>query len=491
MKNEYLSIWNLVLLEEEAVLDRFHLRLSRGDFVEMLGTEGAGKTSVASFFCGRSRIGSGFVRVDGHRIPAGETYPSDGIECIGPVPSVAESLSVAENVMLLSHRRRIHGLVHHTDLERRTSFLLSEMGLPFRADAPVHMLTEGEKRAVELMRVVQNETPFLFVDDIFSTLGQEDMQMIGTCLHFLKERGVTILVLGSGMPHFQDMSDRVVVMRGGRNVRTFYKGSFDRGEYVRWMFGVTDPASVRAEAVSLLGGRSGHAPAVRTTDGRNGGAEEKKGTVIFRAEGVRGSSDMPHSFEVCGGEIVGLYDMNNRANREIIRLVTGETPLEDGAFYLKGEPFHPSTTEHAIRCGIGYIPREIGRAAAVPRMSYGENLALPVMRRKGVFALKNRRVVRFLSSEYGKEMDGDVRDPSFMKELTQRDRMRIVMQRMLLMRPALLLIEDVISDMNVGMLKIQTEYLARLTGEGCAVLISSPNLQAIRQVCDRIVVLNI
>ena len=50
--------------------------------------------------------------------------------------------------------------------------------------------------------------------------------------------------------------------------------------------------------------------------------------------------------------------------------------------------------------------------------------------------------------------------------------------------------EDVLSDMNIRMLKIQTDYLARITDTGCAALISSQNLMALRQVCDRIIVMS-
>ena len=487
MKKEYLAIWNLTLDEEEAALDRFHLRMAQGDFVELLGTENAGKSSLSSFFSGRARIRTGYVTVGGERVHEGMYFPSSSIQCVGEIPSVAESLTVAENIILLSPRRRMRGILRHRDLESRASFLLSELGLPIRAEAPVYTLTEGEKRAVEFLRALQNETPFVFVENIFENLGRTDMQLLELCLQHLKRRGVSILVISGGIPRFPEMSDRIVVMRGGRNVRTFYRGNFDRGEYTRWMFGVTDPSSVRAET---LGGR-GLSAAIESRDCASGNAGRRKkqpaaeqsgpGEIVFQARNISGEYLTHFDTAVRRGEIVGLYDMNNTANRELIHMITGERPFSGGGFYLKGKPFAPSGVHHAVQSGIGYIPGNILSCAVIPHMSYGENLALATLRRDSRFGfLENTRVLRFLEKEFRKEREEPVLSP--------QERMRNALQRLLLLRPGLLLMEDVISDMQVRMLKMQAYYLERLTEEGCAVLISSQNLTALRQVCDRIVV---
>ncbi len=478
MKEEYLLIRNLCAGEEGAALDQFCLRISRGDFVEILGTEGAGKTVLSELFSGHVRIREGSVLIGGRRYLPGEMLSGMEVQCIRRTSSLAESLTVAENISLLTRNRRIRGVIRHKDLVVRANFLLSEFGLGFKADAPVHSLSEGEKRAVELLRAVENEIPFLFIDNIFESVGQADLELLENILRQMKERGFAVLIAGGGFPLFRDLDDRVIVLRSGRNVRTFYRDSFDREEYVKWVFGVVEPSALRSDAVFALDGRE---------------AEEHLPDTppVLTLEGVSTDIVKDISLAVYPGEIAGFYDMNHVNNRELIRLLTGETKASSGRVLLGGKPYSPSGIGKAVARGVCYIPAWIRDCAVVEGMSYGDNLILPVMRkvsRRGV--LVNERIRRFLEEEYGAELSVPVKDLKTAGELGMADRLRLALQRAVLIRPKLLLVEDTVSDMNIRMLKLQCEYFKRLTQEGCAVIVSSQNLTALRQICDRIIVLN-
>ncbi len=476
MKQGFLEIDDLVLEEEGTVLDRFHLRMFRGDFVELLGTAGSGKADLAAFFAGRMHIKEGSVMIGSGRYRKGETLHDAQIQCLGETPSLAPSLSVAENIMLLSGKRIVRGVIRHRDLETRVNFLLSEFGLGFRADSRVSHLTEGEKRAAELLRAAESGIQFIVIDNIFNSLGQEDVQLIESILGELKKRGVTILVLGGRFPIFRNLSDRVAVLRAGKNVRTFFRENFDREEYVRWAFGASRPNEVREYATGELVRRSG------TGEERNPVLEIRK---------LDGEYLRSFSCSVRAGEIVGLYDMNNRQNRELIRFLAGDVQLPKNTAYLRGKPYLPGSVWAAARLGTAYIPARCLQSAVVGKMSYGENLTLSVMRKNSIMGtFVNRRIEKYLAREFGSELGADHPESMTGAEFDAADKMRIILQRILLQRPAVLLMEDVLSDMNIRMLKIQTDYLARITDTGCAALISSQNLMALRQVCDRIIVMS-
>lgn len=507
MKKSFLAIWKVTTGEEGPQLTDFCLRMSRGDFVEILGTEGAGRKVLVDFFAGKEKILTGFVHLDGRGYGPGETFPAEAVQILSEKPSVAESLTVAENILLLSRNRRVRGVIRQRDLADRASFLLAEFGLAVRASSKVSSLTEGEKRAVELIRAAENDTPFLFLGDIFGTLGREDMRVVEDCLAALKARGHTILVQGEAFPIFPVLDDRVTVMRGGRNVRTFYRGSFDREAYVKWALGIREPSRVRSESVIHLKNR-----------GADGGKD-----VAFQLLGIRGEWLEEFSLDVIRGEILGLYDMENVNNRELVRIIMGRGKPSGGAMLLNGKPYEPRSVEDAVKNGVGYIPRDIASCATAGNLSYEENLTLGTMKRDCRFgSLVNRRLARYLSHEYGAELNaaagtepaagaqpaagtpsatGMQLSPGTARsgkdaaklpgwELDAFDQMRCALQRLLLMRPAVAVLEDVVSDMNLRMLSLQTDYLARLTQAGCAVLISSQNLTVLRQVADRIVIMN-
>ena len=477
MKEEYLQIWNLTVGEEGTGLNRFHLRMSKGDFVELLGTERAGKTALGAFFSGKEPITEGFARLGGRTFGPGETIDSSLVYCVRQRTSLAASLTVAENILLLNGRYQMLSIVNRRALEARVSFLLAEFGFLIPANKRVDSLNEGEKRIVELMRAVEMEVPFVFIDNICASLGQTDIQMLERCLAGMKKRGITILAMGGGFPLFGELSERVVVLRGGKNVRTFYRGTFDREEYVKWVFGGGIPEKIREEA-------SIHLASMRRT-------ALPEAREVLGTSGLSGDSIRNFTTSIGCGEIVGLYDMNNLKNLEFIRILMGEIPVSSGEIFLDGKKYLPGRADREVQRGICYIPRNIQDCAVINNMSLGENILLPVMRKNSLFGIfPVRRIVRFLQNEYGAEYGTEDFEKKTVYHLDSLGRMRVVLQKILIRRPVLLLVEDVVSDMNIRMLRLQTDYFARLKKQGCAILVASQNLNALRQICDRILVMN-
>ena len=485
MKQEDLSIRNLIAGEEGTQLDRFHLRISQGEFVELMGIEGSGKAQLTGVLTGNVRIRSGRVCIAGHTYGPGDILRSTNILHIGSTPSLAGSLTVAENVALLTRSRKLRILVHRREIIDRVNFLLSEFGLSIRAETRADELGEGEKRAVELLRAVENDIPFILISDIFQTTGQADLQMIESLLRKMKARHYTILVLGSGFPRFIDLDDRIEVIRRGRHVRTFYHNNYDREAYVRWSLGIQDPALARAEATGHAGISSFHGTALPASGKRNSSGVQRLTIRDLELPGIHNIH-----LEAEAGEIIGLYDMNNRGNHELLQCLTGENRPLGGEMFLDGVPYAPDSPDDISRKGVDFLPHNILSCSVVEGMSYSENLELSTMRKHsllGIFVKK--RVQDYLADEYGKELEAE--DPGHIKgrDLNINDRMRVALQRILLHHPRLLLIEDVLSDMNIELLRIETEYFSRLTESGCTILISSPNLTVLRQVTDRIIVL--
>ena len=485
MKQEYLSIRSLIAGEEGTLLDRFHLRMSQGEFVELMGIEGAGKAQLTGVLTGEVRIRTGSVCIGGRTYGPGETVNSPDILQLGSTPSLAGSLTVAENVALLTRSRKPRILVHKREIIDRVNFLLSEFGLSIRAETRADMLGEGEKRAVELLRAVENDIPFILISDIFQATGQADLQMIESLLRRMKARRYTILVLGSSFPRFIDLDDRIEVIRRGRHVRTFYRNNYDREAYVRWVLGTQVPALARAEATGHSGGSTFHSPSSTP-------ASESSFSDDFRLSihdlALPSITDI--NIYAKAGEIIGLYDMNNQGNHELLECLAGASRPLGGEMILDGVPYTPDSPAVISRMGIDLLPRNILNCAVVEGMSYGENLELSTMRKHsllGIFVKK--RVQEYLSDEYGRELEAEDPGHSKGRDLNTRDRMRVALQRILLHHPKLLLIEDVLSDMNIDFLRIATEYFRRLTETGCTILISSPNLTVLRQVTDRIIVL--
>lgn len=469
-------------------LDHFTLRLCRGDFVELLGTENSGKALLTDILAGRLPIRDGFVRMAGRQFGPGEFIGECGIQVVGEVPSLAGALSVAENIELLAKSRRARFLVHRREMISRASFLLAEFGLPIRADMRAEALTEGEKRAVELLRAVESEASLLIIGDIFDSMGQADLQMIEAVLRRMKERDFTILALGSAFPRFIELDDRLVILREGRHARTFYRENYDRETYVKWMLGTPSPALIRDESALRQTEAELFAQDGRTR-ASGGETEGKAGNMRLSIRGLEGGMLRGQSLDLAPGEIVGLYDRDNLANKQLLAFLSGAEKPRSGSVLLDGKPYGPKDTHEAVRAGVDLLPRTIVRDAVLPHMGYADNVLLGSMRRNsrlGIFV--SAPIRRFVEGELGGELSGQVWEEE-MPLLSTGDRMRIALQRILLHRPRLLLVEDLVSDMNPSLLRLMTDYFSRYTDAGCSILISSKNLTVLRRITERVLVL--
>ncbi len=494
----YLSIRELEL--EPGVRDGrggLSLRVMRGEFMEILGIDGSGKDALARFLDGRAAIRSGLAVIGGRTFRAGDSLAGfDGVLSVSGTPKIADELTVAENICVLSRRRKTRVLVHRANIAKRVSFLLSEYGLSVRAEQKAGELTEGERIAVELLRAVENEIPLVCVDVSIERIGRQETLVIERCLMKMKRQGITILCLGSGFPKLLYLDDRVTVLRNGRNVRTFYRDSYDRDEFIRWVLGISrtenaapDPSGQEREntekgarPVPLINaGGAGETPVLPEGEGR----------CSLEVRGLTGRYLRDFSFRFPGGGITGLYDMNNVMNRELAGILTGQRRPAAGSVTLDGRRYAPLSLREAVAEGAAYIPPDIRSCSVVEGMGIGENLLLPVMKefsRGGI--LQNRRVARYLESENGEFLKLENPDCRSAAELGAYDRMRIALGKCLLMNPRLVIGVDILNDVDVKMMGIETAFFGRLAARGATVLLSSQNLTALRRICGRILVMN-
>ena len=471
-----LVVWNLRTGSELIAREGLCLRVMRGEMMEVLGIDGSGKSVLGRLLAGREAIRGGFVEVAGVRYRSGRTLDGcDELMYIGRDPCVAPELTVAENICLLSKRRKVKHFVHRKNMEQRVSFLLSEYGPGIRADQKMRTLSEGEVRVTELLRAVENEVPLICIDGAFDGIGQSDMRLIETCLLRMKRMGFTILCIGGGFPRFLYLDDRVTVFRGGRNVRTFYPENYDRSEFVKWMTGTESGQRIPREGAA--------------SEEREDAAGEREELLLMR--GISGECLDRFSCRIMSGEIVGLYDMDNRANRELAEFLTGRRKLEHGAMVLGGREYAPLSPEDAVRKGTCFIPSDIESRAVVGKTGIGENLLLPVMRENSAGGfLVNRRVIRYLERRFLSSIGAEDAEGRAAGELDVYQRMALALERCLLMKPRLLVGEDILNDLDLRMIRTEREYFKKLAEGGAAVILSSPNLSALRQLCGRILVLS-
>ncbi len=207
------------------------LRLEPGDFVAITGHSGSGKTTLLSMLGGLSRPSSGAVRFDGADLyglgaDALSEYRCEHVGFVFQFASLLTALTAKENLLLPARFRR--NRPGADAIEARALSLLTEVGLPDKADAYPPQLSGGQQRRVAIARAFMNEPKVILADEPTGDLDEETEAEVMRALRDLTERsGATLVVV---------THDPAVALQAGRRMR------MQRGTLVEQLPGGRRPA---------------------------------------------------------------------------------------------------------------------------------------------------------------------------------------------------------------------------------------------------------
>jgi energy-coupling factor transport system ATP-binding protein len=196
------------------VLHGIDLDIARGEFVAIVGANGAGKTSLIQAMAGVVPPPRGTVQVDG--IDVGRADARSLSSRIGFVFQNPEHQFIAHTVFdEIAHGLRLQHLPED-EVRTRAEALLDRFGLAGRAESHPFLLSGGQKRRLSVGTALVAGAPVLVLDE--PTFGQDRAradELLGL-LSELNADGTTIVVVTHDMQLVTEYADRTVVMADGR-----------------------------------------------------------------------------------------------------------------------------------------------------------------------------------------------------------------------------------------------------------------------------------
>jgi ABC-type branched-subunit amino acid transport system ATPase component len=191
------------------------LEVRRGEVLALLGTNGAGKSTVLKVITGLGTPERGVVRLHGRTITftSPEQRARLGIEMLPGGAGVFRSLSVRDNLLVGAFRYRHDG----ADVERRIAKALELFPmLGERQHARARDLSGGQQQMLALARVMLHEPELLVIDELSLGLAPAVVEQLLRAIEGLKARGQTMLVVEQSLNVAAALADRAVFMEKGR-----------------------------------------------------------------------------------------------------------------------------------------------------------------------------------------------------------------------------------------------------------------------------------
>ena len=205
--------------------DGVNFTVNKGEFLSLVGSNGAGKTSLVNLISGQLKPDSGRILFEGNDVTFAPVYERirAGIARSFQIVNLFDGLTVFDNVALSIFSRegkivKIAALADHDqDVRRETIDVLSQFGLGGKSAVPAGGLAQGERKLLDVAVAYALRPKLLFLDEPTSGVSTRDKtQIMDTVSSVVRAGAVTAVVIEHDMDVVFRYSDRIVMMHEGR-----------------------------------------------------------------------------------------------------------------------------------------------------------------------------------------------------------------------------------------------------------------------------------
>ncbi|MER9546138.1 ABC transporter ATP-binding protein [Mesorhizobium sp. M0437] len=454
-----------------------NLEIMRGTIHGIVGENGAGKSTLMSILYGFYQADSGEIRVGGQ--PASIKTPNDAIALgIGMVHQhfmLVDNFSVLENVILGAES---DALLKKSIAKARSELerLEREYGLEVDPDAIIEELPVGLQQRVEILKALYRGAEILILDEPTGVLTPAEADHLFRILRQLKEQGKTIVLITHKLREIMAITDTVSVMRQGTMVATRETRKTTVEELAELMVGRRVPLRVE----------KGEAKA--------GGVKlAVKNLTVKDSRGVTMVDDV--SFDVHAGEIVGIAGVAGNGQSELLEAISGIRHAVSGSVMLDGKPIDltgAADPGELRERGLAHVPEDRHHVGLVLAFEENENSILgyqdDARYLKGPFldidAIRNDARDKIVKYDI-RPADCRLKTANF----SGGNQQKIVLAREMEQDPGVLIVGQPTRGVDVGAIEFIHKRLIAMRDQGKAVLVVSVELDEIRSLSDRILVM--
>jgi ribose transport system ATP-binding protein len=453
-------------------LDNVTLEVGGGEIVALAGENGAGKSTLMKILGGVYQPDTGSVTIEGHEVAIHSV--SDAIELgIGFIHqelNVFDNLNIAENVFL--GREPLWAgplkLVDRQKIHTETEVLLRRLGLNVPPDTPLRKLSLAQQQMVEIAKALSQNARLLIMDEPTSSLTLTETARLMKVANELREQGVSIIYISHRLAEIEQIADRVVVLRDGRNAGTLSRGEINHEAIVTLMVGrdlqhfyVPPHTAGDADCIALRNLRTRRYPG------------------------------QPVSLAVRKGEILGIAGLVGAGRSELAQTIFGVDRAVGGEILLENQLIKISSARDAIRHGIYLIPEDRRNTGLILDLSICENITLPDLPRYARAGLVAHDAERHTANEMCDKLN--VKRPSIetrAANLSGGNQQKVVLAKWLSLNPKLLIFDEPTRGIDVGAKAEIYQLMRSLAKEGVAIMMISSDMEEILGESDRVAVMH-
>ena len=195
---------------ELTVLRGVDFDVERGAIVALLGSNGAGKTTVVNILATLLKADAGAAIVNGFDVHREAADVRESISLTGQVAAVDEILTGRENLVLVARLR------HVKEPGAIADSLLQRFALTDAASRPVSTYSGGMRRRLDIAMSLIGDPPVVFLDEPTTGLDPQARLEVWRTIRELASQGRTVLLTTQYLDEAEQLADRIAILHGGR-----------------------------------------------------------------------------------------------------------------------------------------------------------------------------------------------------------------------------------------------------------------------------------
>lgn len=439
-----------------------------GSVLGLVGENGAGKSTVIKMIAGVVPPDAGEILLDG--TPLRMSNPLEamarGVASVFQELALVDNLTVAENLLLLDIPRHNWRSIRRGRARAVCAEILARHDLDIRPDDRVGDLPLGRRQMLEIVRAIHRDPRVLLLDEATSALGESEVRWLVRLVERLRAAGKIVLFISHRWEEITTFCDRVAVMRNGELVT------------------LADSATLSQEtAVRLMTGHSlseGYPPKGAPPD-----------APLLSVSGLRSPVLHDIGFSLAPGEVLGLGGLVGQGQNELMRALFAAHRLEAGRIVLGGRALRLHRPDDAIRARIAYVPQDRKAEGLFLDKSVTFNMTYALLDRLPAWAGfirrgREREVVETAISRLNIKATGAGIPVT---ALSGGNQQKVLLQKWLLTKPDLLLLDDVTRGVDVGTKQEIYAIIRAVAATGTGVILYSTDTAELVGLADTVLVM--
>lgn len=453
------------------VLDDVHFDLRAGEVHSLVGQNGAGKSTLIKILNGLYQPVSGEIEINGTL--ASIKTPKDalayGMEFVHQELNVCDYLSVAENIYIGNLPRTKAGLVDHKKMIQQAQDLLDIMEIDIAPSLLVRDLRNAEKQIVEIMKALTKNAKIIILDEPTSSLNEKEKENFFRIIRKLKKEHISIIFISHFIEDIIELSDRVTVIKDGRNNGVFNRDQLDKDTLIEAMMG---------KKVAAM-----------TPDEIEDGSADKP--VVLEVRNLSSRKKLKNiNFQIRQGSIIGVCGLLGAGKTEIARAIYGLDEIDSGEILINGKQIKKPSPETMMQSKVVLLSEDRKGEGFIPLLSIRENATLSILKSLTSKGLINRKAQETLAESLFNQVTvkrASLEQP--VSKLSGGNQQKVIISRCLATNPMVFMLDEPTRGVDVGAKAEIYKILHDVAREGTTVLVFSSELEELLSNCSDIIVL--